>query len=80
MLTLTDPTSKQEVVIAITVLPADLPRGRRPVLLTLGVAGKPPVMQTGTYGELATLLDTAWRTFDPEPEPASPEQGLLDLF
>ena len=86
MLTLTDPFAGQEVLIAITVLPADLPRASRPILLTLGIEGKPPVIQTGTYGDLHALLDAAWRTFDPTPAPtrqeeaATPEQGLLDLF
>jgi hypothetical protein len=80
MLTLTDPTSKQEVVIAITVLPANLPRPMRRVLVSLGIAGKPPVLLTGTYGELTTLLEAAWGTFVPAPEPATPEPGLLDLF
>lgn len=84
MMTLTDPFSGQEVRIAITVLPADLPRASRPILLTLGVEGKAPVIQTGTYGDLPTLLDAAWRTFDPTPvadvEPTTPAQGLLDLF
>lgn len=84
MLTLSDPFSGQEVMITITVLPADLPRASRPILLTLGMEGKPPVIQTGTYGDLPILLDAAWRTFDPTPvtevEPTTPAQGLLDLF
>jgi hypothetical protein len=84
MLTLTDPLAGQEVVIAITVLPADLPRAARPILLTLGVAGKLPVIRTGTYGDLPALLEAAWRMFDPTPtvevEAESPAQGLLDLF
>ena len=84
MLTLTDPLAGEEVVISITILPAALPRTERPILITLGVAGKPPVIQTGTYADLHALLDAAWRMFDPTPpqavEATPATQGLLDLF
>lgn len=82
MLTLTDPLATEEVIIAITVLPADVPRTSRAILLTLGVAGKAPVIRTGTYADLHLLLDAAWHLFEaPQAfETPSPTQGLLDLF
>lgn len=86
MLTLTDPLSSEQVLIAITVAPGDLPRAARPIMLTLGVADKPPVIYTGTYAELPTLLDLAWRDFQPTTPPqdtAAPaitQPGLFDLF
>ena len=83
MLTLTDPLSGAEVVITITVAPGALPRTARPITLTLGVVDKPPVIFTGTYAELTSLLDMAWRSFQPVTETATPtptQPGLFDLF
>ena len=84
MLTLTDPLSGEQVLIAITVAPGDLPRAARPITLSLGVAAKPPVIYTGTYAELPTLLDLAWRSFQPDTpaqDATAPVQaGLFDLF
>ena len=84
MLTLTDPLSGEQVLIAITVAPGDLPRAARPITLTLGVADKPPVIYSGTFAELATLLDLAWRSFQaetPTQDTTAPVQaGLFDLF
>ena len=84
ILTLTDPLSGVEVVITVTLFPAELPRATRPVVLTLGIADQPPVILSGTYAELSTLLDLAWHRFQPatpaQDTPAPVQAGLFDLF
>lgn len=76
MLTLIDPFSTLEVRIAITVLPGDMHRAERPIVVALGIESEPPILQTGTYAELATLLEKAWSTFQvpttPVPAPTAP--------
>jgi hypothetical protein len=72
MLTLTDPFSNLEVRIAITLLPGDVPRAERPIVVALGIEGEPPILQTGTYAELDALLESAWSAFQVPLAPTTP--------
>jgi hypothetical protein len=64
-LTITDALAEAEVTIVIT-LPAPAEPAvsdERPVLVTVGVAGRPPVGQNGRFADLPHLITTAWTAF-----------------
>jgi hypothetical protein len=64
-LTITDPLAEAEVTIVVT-LPAPAEpavRDERPALVTVGVAGRPPVSQNGRFADLPHLITTAWTAF-----------------
>jgi hypothetical protein len=82
-LSVTDPLFDQEVTIIVTLAASELSRDDRPVMVSVGVAEQLPVIKTGTFGELSTLIDVAWTTFGvrvqvdgavQEVEPISEEQ------
>ena len=66
-LVITDPLAGQEVSIMMTVAAgeagADLPRDKRPFLLSVGVAGQMPISRSGTFGDMPTLINEAWTAF-----------------
>lgn len=62
-LTVDDPLADQEVSIVITLAASSQPREERPALVSVGVAEQLPVIKTGTFGELSTLINEAWTAF-----------------
>ena len=62
-LTVDDPLAGQDVTIVITLPADDAPRDERPVLVSLGLAGQLPVMQSGLFGNAAALINEAWAAF-----------------
>jgi hypothetical protein len=64
-LTITDPLAEAEVTIVVTLpAPAEpTARDERPVLVTVGVAGRPPVGQNGRFADLPHLIGSAWTAF-----------------
>ena len=62
-LTVTDPLSDQNVSILITLPAGTQPREKRPLLLSLGTAGRPPVTRSGTLADVAALIHEAWTAF-----------------
>jgi hypothetical protein len=64
-LSVTDPLAEAEVTIVIT-LPAPAEpavRDERTALVTVGVAGRPPVGQNGRFADLPHLIGSAWTAF-----------------
>jgi hypothetical protein len=62
---LTDPLGAHPVRIHILVQPAPeggTDRASRPAMVAVGIEGSPPQMLTGTFADIPTLIDTAWRT------------------
>jgi hypothetical protein len=51
-LTVDDPLAGREVTIVITLSAGEQPRDERPMLLSLGMAGQRPVIQTGVLGDV----------------------------
>ncbi|MCI0399012.1 MAG: hypothetical protein L0332_13630 [Chloroflexi bacterium] len=62
-LSITDPLAGREVTIVITLAAGEQPREERPILVSAGVAGQLPVIKTGMFGEIATLINEAWLAF-----------------
>ena len=62
-LTVDDPLAAQEVSIVITLAAGTQPREERPALVSVGVAEQLPVIKTGTFGDMPTLIDEAWTAF-----------------
>ncbi|MFO7537333.1 MAG: hypothetical protein R6X32_04650 [Chloroflexota bacterium] len=64
-LTVTDPLAEAEVTIVVTLpAPAEpTDRDERPALVTVGVAGRPPVSQNGRFADLPHLIGSAWTAF-----------------
>lgn len=62
-LTVEDPLAGQEVTIVITLAAGEQPRDERPVLVSVGVTGQPPVTKSGTFGQTAMLINQAWTAF-----------------
>ncbi|MCI0578784.1 MAG: hypothetical protein L0332_13550 [Chloroflexi bacterium] len=62
-LTITDPLAGREMTIVITLAAGEEPREERPILVSAGVAGQLPVIKTGLFGEVATLINEAWLAF-----------------
>lgn len=62
---LLDPLRTQTVQIHILVQPAvegETDRANRPAMVAVGIEGSPPQMLTGTFADIPTLIDAAWRT------------------
>lgn len=62
-LTVTDPLTEQDVTIIITLAASDAPLAERPLLLSVGVAEQLPVVKTGPYANLISLIEEAWTAF-----------------
>jgi len=62
-LTVDDPLANQEVSIVITLAVSTQPRDERPALISVGVADQLPVIKTGTFGNVPTLINEAWIAF-----------------
>jgi len=62
-LTVDDPLADQEVSIVITLAASSQPREERPVLVSVGVAEKLPVINTGVFGNVSALIHEAWTAF-----------------
>jgi hypothetical protein len=62
-LSIEDPLAGQEVTIVITLAAGEQPRDERPALVSVGVAGQPPVTKSGTLGQTAALINQAWSAF-----------------
>ena len=58
-----DPLAGREVAIHITLPPSDAPRDDRPVLVSLGSAGQPPLFREGTLANVADLIGDGWAAF-----------------
>jgi hypothetical protein len=75
-LTIDDPLAGQEVVIVVTVAAGDGPRDGRPVLVSLGLTGQPPIIRTGTFADALALIHTAWAAFGVRAQVAAPAGGI----
>ena len=62
-LSINDPLARQEVTIVVTLPKGDEPRGERPILVSLGIAGQPPILRTGTFADTSALITEAWTAF-----------------
>ena len=62
-LTVADPLAEQEVTIHITLPVGQQVRSERPALLSVGIAGQPPVTMQGSFAQIPTLIDQAWAAF-----------------
>lgn len=60
ILTLKDPLELAPVIFNIQVIPDDKPRDQRSVLVTAGISGQTPIMRSGSFGEMMTLINEAW--------------------
>ena len=72
-LTVNDPLAEQEVSIIVTLTANEQPRDQRPVMISVGVAKQMPVIKSGTFGEMLTLIDEAWTAFGVRTEAARSE-------
>jgi hypothetical protein len=59
-LTVADPLAEQDVTIIVTLAASDAPLAERPLLLSVGVAEQLPVVKTGPYANLISLIEEAW--------------------
>lgn len=59
-LTVTDPLAEQDVTIIITLAASDALLAERPLLLSVGVAEQLPVVKTGPFANLVSLIEEAW--------------------
>ncbi len=62
-LSITDPLANQAVTIIITLAANDAPLAERPLLLSVGVAEQLPVVKTGAFAKLVSLIEEAWTAF-----------------
>ncbi|MFQ5421234.1 MAG: hypothetical protein ACE5EY_12830 [Anaerolineae bacterium] len=62
-LTVDDPLADQEVRIVITLATSSQSRDERPALVSVGVAEQLPVIKTGVFDNIATLINEAWMVF-----------------
>jgi hypothetical protein len=62
-LTVDDPLVGQEVTIVVTLPAGDGPRDKRPILVSLGVTGQPPIIKTGAFADAPDLMNEAWTAF-----------------
>ncbi len=62
-LTVDDPLADQEVSIVITLAASTQPRDERPALISVGLAEQLPVIKTGAFGDVLTLINEAWIAF-----------------
>lgn len=63
LLAVDDPLADQEVTLVITVMAGKQSRDERLAQVSVGVTGKPPVTQTGTFCQMAALINEAWTAF-----------------
>jgi hypothetical protein len=70
-LTVSDPLVGQEVTIVVTLSAGDRPRDERPILVSLGVTGQPPIIKTGLFADAPSLIDEAWNAFGVRAQVAS---------
>lgn len=76
-LTLTDPLAKETVRIVITVSPQAVPRPEKAILLSLSATDQPPIMETGTLGQIPDLIQKAWIGFGVRQQtPVTPTEEL----
>ncbi len=59
-LSITDPLANQAVTIIITLAANDAPLAERPLLLSVGVTEQLPVIMTGPFANLMSLIEGAW--------------------
>ena len=62
-LTVNDPLADQEVTIIVTLAAGEQLREERPAMVSVGMAEQLPVIKTGMFGELSTLINEAWTAF-----------------
>jgi len=62
-LTVSDPLAEQDVTIIMTLAASDNPLAERPLLLSVGVAEQLPVVKTGSFANLMSLIEEAWTAF-----------------
>jgi len=62
-LTVADPLADQEVTVIITLAASECPREERPALVSVGVAEQLPVIKTGMFGDVPSLINEAWTAF-----------------
>jgi hypothetical protein len=76
-LTVEDPLAGQEVTIVITLAAGEQPRDERPALVSVGVAGQPPVTKSGTFGQTAALINQAWTAFGLQSQLAAVQRAAV---
>lgn len=59
-LSITDPLSNHDVTIMITLNASDTSLAERPLLLSVGMAEQLPVVKTGVFTNLMSLIEEAW--------------------
>jgi len=62
-LTVEDPLAGREVTIVVTLPAGDEPRDERPILVSLGITGQPPIIKSGVFAETPALINEAWTAF-----------------
>jgi hypothetical protein len=62
-LTVVDPLADQEVTIIVTLAAGEQLRDERPAMVSVGIAEQMPVVKTGTFGDVSTLINEAWTAF-----------------
>lgn len=60
LLNVVDPLSNHDVTIIMTLAASDAPLAERPLLLSVGVAEQLPVVKTGPFANLMSLIEEAW--------------------
>lgn len=86
-LTVEDPLAGREVTIVVTLPAGDEPRDERPILMSLGVTGQPPIIKSGVFAEMPAVINEAWTAFGirtqvaggapAEPETETPDEELV---
>lgn len=62
-LTVDDPLADREAAIIVTVAAGECPRDERPAMVSVGIAEQLPIIKTGTFGNVSTLISEAWMAF-----------------
>lgn len=70
-----DPLAEQEVTIVITLVVGEQARDERLAQVSVGVTEQPPVTRTGTFGQVAALIDKAWTAFGVQAQAAAAQDG-----
>lgn len=70
-LTVDDPLADQEVTIVITLMAGKQSRDERLAQVSVGVTGQLPVTRTGTFGQVAALINQAWTAFSVQAQAAA---------
>ncbi len=74
ILTVEDPLDGQAVTIIITLPVSQHARDVRQALVSVGVANQMPIIKTGSFGNIAGLIDEAWTAFGVQAEVAKAAQ------